>query len=460
MSFPKLSSLFFSWKGEIGRSVYAFTGIALFLVKWNLDRFIAPSLLFEAFPSPLHYLQPDFSLEVPANELSNNALLMLAMALPFIYVGIVLTVKRLRALHWPIFACVLFFIPFVNLLFFFLLSILPKYTSSSPEQESEEKTKGWLDRVIPKGQATCAALVTGLSAALGTLFVFLSLQTGIGQDYGWGFFVGLPFAMGLASAVTYGHHAKRTVGASLGVAALSVAFAALFLFLLAIEGIICLAMAAPIAFPLALLGGWVGYLIQNRPSSHNPSLALFLATFLLMGFEKKVLPEAPLFSVRSEIIVDASPEKVWENVVSFSELPPAEDWLFKLGIACPTCATIDGTGVGAVRHCNFTTGPFVEPITVWDEPNVLAFDVVSQPPPMKELSPYDIHPPHLDGHLESKRGEFRLERMEDGKTRLIGTTWYKHNMWPATYWRAWSDFLIGRIHRRVLNHVKDLSERE
>ena len=101
--------------------------------------------------------------------------------------------------------------------------------------------------------------------------------------------------------------------------------------------------------------------------------------------------------------MNAPPEKVWNHVVTFSELPPAEDWLFSLGIACPTCATIEGTGVGAIRHCNFTTGAFVEPITVWDEPNRLAFDVISQPPPMKELSPYDIHPPHLDGHLESKR---------------------------------------------------------
>jgi hypothetical protein len=66
----------------------------------------------------------------------------------------------------------------------------------------------------------------------------------------------------------------------------------------------------------------------------------------------------------------------------------------------------------------------------------------------------------LDGHLESKRGEFRLERLDGGRTRLTGTTWYKHNMWPATYWRIWSDFLIGRIHRRVLNHVKNLSETE
>ena len=455
MSFSKLLDLIFSWKGELGRSVYAFTGIALFLVKWNLDRLIS-FLTYDSFPSPFAYLLPvtDFQSE---KELSDDALLMLAMALPFIYVGIVLTVKRLRSLHWPLLTCVLFFLPFVNLLFFFLLSILPKPIASSQEEEREEKPKYLLDRLIPKGIVACAVFSAGLSAVLGALFVSLSLTTEIGQDYGWGVFVGLPFVMGLVAAVTYGHHARRKASQCQVVACLSLAFSFVFLLLLAIEGILCLAMAAPIALPLACLGGWVGYMIQNR-SSFNPSLALFLATFLLMGFEKKALPEAPLFSVRSEVFVNASPEKVWNNVVTFSELPSSDDWLFDLGIACPTCATIEGTGVGAIRHCNFTTGAFVEPITVWDEPNVLAFDVTAQPPPMKEISPYDIHPPHLDGHLESKRGEFRLERMEDGKTRLIGTTWYKHHMWPASYWKLWSDFLIGRIHQRVLNHVKKLSE--
>ena len=453
MSSPKLLHLFFSWKGELGRSVYAFTGIALFLVKWNLDRLIS-FLTYDSFPSPFPYLLPvaDFQSE---KELSNDALLMLAMALPFIYVGIALTVKRLRSLQWPLLTCILFFLPFVNLLFFFLLSILPK---SVKEEDTTKKHISRLDPIIPKRKVSCAALVTGLSAALSTIFVFFALKTEIGQDYGWGFFVGLPFAMGLASAVTYGHHERRKVLACLGIALLTLGFSFLFLLLLAIEGVICLFMAAPIALPLNALGGWVGYLIQNRTNRGNPSLALFLATFFLMGFEKKVLPEAPLFSVRSEVVVEAPPEKVWTNVISFSELPPPNDWLFDLGIACPTCATIEGTGEGAIRHCNFTTGPFVEPITVWDEPNVLAFDVVSQPPPMKELSPYDIHPPHLDGHLESKRGEFRLERLDGGRTRLTGTTWYKHNMWPAYYWKTWSDFLIGRIHRRVLDHVKKLSE--
>jgi hypothetical protein len=31
-------------------------------------------------------------------------------------------------------------------------------------------------------------------------------------------------------------------------------------------------------------------------------------------------------------------------------------------------------------------------------------------------------------------------------------------MWPARYWRAWSDGIIHTIHRRVLEHVKRRSE--
>jgi hypothetical protein len=33
-------------------------------------------------------------------------------------------------------------------------------------------------------------------------------------------------------------------------------------------------------------------------------------------------------------------------------------------------------------------------------------------------------------------------------------------MWPAAYWRLWSDYLIHKIHLRVLTHIKTLAESE
>jgi hypothetical protein len=77
---------------------------------------------------------------------------------------------------------------------------------------------------------------------------------------------------------------------------------------------------------------------------------------------------------------------------------------------------------------------------------------------MRELSLYDIHPPHLNGYFESKQGQFVLTALPNGRTLLTGTTWYRQSLWPGPYWRLWSDAIVHRIHLRVLNHIKSVSE--
>jgi len=168
----------------------------------------------------------------------------------------------------------------------------------------------------------------------------------------------------------------------------------------------------------------------------------------------------PTFEVRSSIEVNAPPEKVWQQVVAFSEISPPKEWMFRAGIAYPIRAEILGTGPGAERHCIFSTGAFVEPIQVWDEPHKLKFSVTSNPSPLEEWTPYShIDPPHLHGFLVSNGGQFLLTPLPNGKTRLEGTTWYRHSLWPSPYWRLWSDAIIHRIHLRVLKHIRDEAEK-
>jgi hypothetical protein len=231
----------------------------------------------------------------------------------------------------------------------------------------------------------------------------------------------------------------------------------------AFEGIICLIMAAPIAFAVATMGGMLGYAVQKTFWWPAQSAKLCCSVVLLIPFamilEHAVPPSLPLLAVKSSVIINAPPEKVWRNVVSFSELPPPSEMIFKVGVAYPIRAEIRGSGVGAVRYCNFSTGPFVEPIQVWDEPRLLKFSVTENPEPMQEWTPYhNVHPVHLDGYLVSQGGQFRLVPLENGRTLLEGTTWYYHHLWPADYWQVWSDHIIHTIHLRVLNHVKRLSE--
>jgi hypothetical protein len=166
-----------------------------------------------------------------------------------------------------------------------------------------------------------------------------------------------------------------------------------------------------------------------------------------------LVPET--FRVQTAIEVNAPPEKVWDQVVAFAEIPPPKEMLFRAGIAYPIRAEISGHGVGAVRHCIFSTGPFVEPIEIWDEPRLLKFGVTANPTPLQEWTPYaHIEPPHLHGYFVSEQGQFLLTALPVGRTRLEGTTWYRHSMWPAAYWHLWSDYIIHSIHLRVLRHIK------
>jgi hypothetical protein len=288
-------------------------------------------------------------------------------------------------------------------------------------------------------------------------------------NYGWGLFVGLPFCVGLASVLVYGYHESRTPGKCLLVSLLSITLTCLMILGFAIEGLICIVMAAPLGALFALFGGFMGYLIQRRDAEfpQSPGIytthafaAVLLALPALMLLENSVRLAPPLRAVHTSVVIDAPPERVWPKLVAFSELPPPAERLFKTGIAYPIRAEIQGHGVGAIRHCVFSTGAFVEPIEVWDEPRRLKFGVTAQPPIMDEMSPYPhLDPPHLNNYLQSRRGQFLLTPMPGGRTLLEGTTWYENNFWPGVYWNRWSDYIIGRIHLRVLDHIKNLAEK-
>jgi hypothetical protein len=392
----------------------------------------------------------------PANAMFYVVLLMIAI--PFIWVGVVLTLRRLRDAQLPLWLVMLFFVPFLNLVFFAILSVIP---SRQPGDEVE-KFGPSIGRLIPRsefGSAMFGIAVTALLAVIETVFS----TTGLGQ-YGWGLFVGIPFFLGLNSTMIYGFHYPRSLGRCLLVSLFSVGLVGAALVGFAIEGVICLAMALPLAIPLALFGGLIGYVLQKRVYPANTLRVASVVCLLMPGLiliEYGMGEAPPLYEVKTSVVIKSDLPTVWTHVVTFSQLPPPTEAMFKTGIAYPIRAEMHGSGVGAERHCVFSTGAFVEPITVWDEPRLLAFGVSGQPPAMEEMSIYrNLHPPHLDNYFIAKRGQFELKALPDGTTLLEGTTWYQNRYWPAPYWHLWSDHVIETIHKRVLLHIKTLAENE
>jgi hypothetical protein len=297
-----------------------------------------------------------------------------------------------------------------------------------------------------------------LVAAVSSVFVILTgimlLRAGV---LGWTLFVLLPaFVGGTVSWVFRPNGAEKAAATG----ALAAVASTGLLLLLGLEGILCIVMAVPLAMPLGAIGGWCAYWAESSVSKmRNSAAMLLLLPIVTVSWDLKA--HSPVFKVQTSIEVAARPEQVWKHVVEFSELPPPHDWVFRTGIAYPMRARIDGQGPGAIRYCEFSTGPFVEPIKIWDEPRLLRFGVTKNPAPLEEWSPYgEIVTKHLHGYLMSKQGQFQLRPLANGGTLLEGTTWYQHGLWPAAYWRWWSDAIIHRIHLRVLKHVRSLAEQD
>ncbi|MEJ8819142.1 SRPBCC family protein [Lacibacter sp. H407] len=302
-----------------------------------------------------------------------------------------------------------------------------------------------------------------LSIALPCLlgWTFSYLATNVFRDYGFGLFIWLPLVLGATSTLILAYKSSVPRQKLRNNAYLTLLIFCIGLLAFAWEGIICLIMATPIGFVFTYFGFLIGFhFSKSNLKGQTPTaiILLVLSAPSLMAFEDTLNETDNLRSVVTTIEINATPEKVWKNVVSFPQLKEPTEFIFKTGIAYPINATIKGQGVGAVRHCNFSTGSFVEPITVWDEPRLLKFSVDEQPEPMKEISIYDIHPNHLHGYWVSKQGQFKLTALPNGHTLLEGTTWYVNKIKPAFYWTLWSDNIVHKIHKRVLEHIKTQAE--
>jgi uncharacterized membrane protein YhaH (DUF805 family) len=453
----------FGLRARVDRKSYITWGLGLAAVKFAIDTLVVYGFTGRTW-SPLGYIVPSVVLRSTGMGSTPEIMevLLPLLALPFLWVGLSMSVRRAADAGVAAWVGMLFLVPLLNYFIILSLCIRPSAVDAKwdpvgkgPYREATQAPEPPAE--IPPG--TRAALL-GVLASMGIGLSMIGLSVYSLGAYGMILFFVTPFTMGAASAAIYNRHHRRTISATLGVAIAGVGLAGSAVLLFAIEGILCLAMAAPIALVIAIFGALIGRAVvisSNAPARTSPLFLLFLPG-LAFG-EHSVAAPTPR-EVVTTIEIDAPPEAVWPNVIGFSELDEPPAWFFRLGIAYPQRATISGEGVGAVRRCEFSTGAFVEPITDWSPPNRLAFDVTSQPPSMTEWSPYGaIHAPHLEGYMTSKGGEFELQRLPGERTRLIGTTHYTLAIYPELYWTPYAEALLHAIHWRVLTHIKHLTER-
>lgn len=150
------------WRSSetIDRGPYAVVWLVGFALKHNLDRVVA-TLVFHRPWGLFNYWVPVRDVARVTALRTGDALFlstMLGLALPFVWVGVALTTRRLRSANLPSSLALLFFVPFLNLLFLLLLCLVPARDPASTEHSGQWPRSSSFARIIPESVLGSAAI--------------------------------------------------------------------------------------------------------------------------------------------------------------------------------------------------------------------------------------------------------------------------------------------------------------
>jgi len=230
-----------------------------------------------------------------------------------------------------------------------------------------------------------------------------------------------------------------------------------------LEGAICVAMFAPIALILATIGGVVGgvsgRMIRSRRTRNLTLACVAMLPFFTATWEKPVFYELQLRRVENVMDIQAAPEVVWRNIervpaIKTSELP--KSWTRSIGFHDPIEATLSHEGVGGVRHASFACGLlFIETVDVWEPQQRLAFSIVADAVPATTL---DEHVKVGGPYFDVLRGEYRLEPLPNGDTRLHLSSQQRVSTDFNWYAHLWTDAAMSDLQQRILFVIKNRCE--
>lgn len=231
------------------------------------------------------------------------------------------------------------------------------------------------------------------------------------------------------------------------------------------EGLICIVMFTPIACGAASLGGLaaglIGRMVQSRKSKNATLVCVVCLPLIVSSLEPHFLERKELRNVESVIDIQATPAVVWKNIERVPAIRADElqsSWSHAIGFPNPVEATLSAEGVGGVRHATFEGGVlFIETIDIWEPERRLAFSIRAQTD--------QIPPTTLDEHVtiggkyfDVLRGEYALEALPGGGTRLHLAS--RHRLSTDLNWYAhlWTDAVMRDLQRRILHVIKDRCE--
>jgi len=314
--------------------------------------------------------------------------------------------------------------------------------------------------------------LVGFGAAIGLAYGFLIRygsrvfpQSSLFQVMTLAFVVFLPFAMGFTSVFIVERRRAQPIWVWFLLPWLPVVAGELGAMAALWEGLICIVMFTPIALGASSVGGAAAGVIVRFVRSHRSKDASLVCVMclplLLSPFESRFLLHQDLRNVESVIDVAAPPAAVWQNIERVPRIRPAElrsSWSHAIGFPDPVEATLSAEGVGGIRHATFEAGVlFIETVDVWEPEHRLGFSIRAQTDQIPKTT-LDEHVTIGGRFFDVLYGEYRLEPLPAGGTRLHLSS--RHRVSTDFNWYAhlWTDSVMSDLQRRILFVVKNRSE--
>jgi uncharacterized membrane protein YhaH (DUF805 family) len=329
-----------------------------------------------------------------------------------------------------------------------LLAVMPPRPSEREPQPVVANRIDW--RLATQGVLAGVAL-TLFAVAVGAL---------IFGTYGFGIFVVSPLLIGVTTAflanrggdLGWRRTAKLVLGALLlgGVA----------LVLVALEGMVCIVLASPLAAGAGLVGGAIGRAMALSGKRSRRETLMSVALLPLIFAAERALPPDTHFSTDDSIVIAARPSVVWSAVTHMGAITSSPPLPFRLGVSYPMRGDIEGEGVGALRRGVFSTGIALERVTDWIPGRKLGFTILSDPPAMHEMSPYShLNAPHVKGYFRTNYTSFEITPLGNGRSLLRVHADNELRLDPVLYWLPFARWIIHANEMRVLEHVRDGAQR-
>lgn len=300
-------------------------------------------------------------------------------------------------------------------------------------------------------------IVIGVGYGLLTRFVFGEKATLASITY---LFI-IPTILGIVPLMFADNEQLKSYKNIIFIPWLTVATFFLTMFLIGLEEFICLLILAGPFFILGTIGAFIYRLVQiNKQKSKGKLLTLLLIPFLFSPIEELIKSPSLTFKIDSEVVISATTETIWDNIVEVNEIQRIEytpGFFNKIGIPRPLSATVDEKRIGGQRIGNFEGGlRFIETITQYEPNKLVSFDI--------KVDPKSVRPNVFDQHVLNGNyftfvnATYEITPLPNGQVNLKLSSSYQLTSKINLYGKFWGDIILNDFQERLLKVIEKRSE--